>query len=43
MGVNLDILKRINNYLLKTFKVDFTFLNIVSEKNLKIRLKKEKN
>jgi len=42
MGVNLDILKRINNYLLKTFKVDFTFLNIVSEKNLKIRLKKRK-
>ena len=40
MGVNLDILKRINNYLLKTFKVDFTFLNIVSEKNLRIRLKK---
>ncbi len=42
MGVNLNILQKINNYLLKSFKVDFTFLNIVSEKNLKIRLKKRK-
>ena len=42
MGVDLNILQKINNYLLKSFKVDFTFLNIVSEKNLKIRLKKRK-
>ena len=42
MGVDLNILQKINNYLLKSFKVDFTFLNIVSEKNLKIRLNKRK-
>jgi len=42
MGVDLDILKRINNYLLKSFKVDFTFLHTVSEKNLKLRLNKRR-
>ncbi len=42
MGVDLNILQKINNYLLNSFKVDFTFLNTVSEKNLKIRLKKRK-
>ncbi len=38
MGVNLEILKKINNYLLKSFKVNFTFLNIVNLKNMKKRL-----
>ncbi len=42
MGVNLKIIKEINNYLLKLFKVDFTFLNIVSQKNMKKRLSKRK-
>jgi len=42
MGVDLDILQRINNYLIRLFKVDFTFLNTVSEKNLKTRLNKRK-
>jgi len=42
MGVNLKILKMINNYLLGTFKVDFTFLNIVNEKNMRKRLNKRK-
>jgi len=42
MGVNLDIIKKINNYLLKSFKVNFTFLNIVNEKNMKLRLSKRK-
>ncbi len=42
LGVNLNILKKINEYLLKSFCVDFTFLNTVSEKNMKIRLKKRK-
>ena len=32
----------INNYLLGTFKVDFTFLNIVNEKNMRKRLNKRK-
>ena len=34
MGINLTILKKINNYLVKNFKVDFTFLNIVSKNNM---------
>jgi len=42
MGVNLDIIKKINNYILKSFKVNFTFLNIVNEKNMKLRLSKRK-
>ena len=42
MGVNLTILKKINNYLLKNFKIDFTFLNIVSKKNMKQRLYQRK-
>ena len=28
MGVNLDIIKKINNHILKSFKVDFTFLSL---------------
>tara|TARA_B100000989_G_scaffold13648_1_gene9152 strand:- start:1518 stop:2129 length:612 start_codon:yes stop_codon:yes gene_type:complete len=43
LGVNLKILKKINNYILKNFKVDFTFLNIVNKKNMGIRLKKRKS
>jgi len=42
MAVNLTILKKINNYLLKNFKVDFTFLNIVSKNNMKKRLHQRK-
>ena len=41
-GVDLNIINILNNFLLKKFKVDFTFLNIVNEKNLKIRLGKRK-
>jgi len=42
MGINLTILKKINNYLVKNFKVDFTFLNIVSKNNMKRRLHQRK-
>ena len=42
MGVNLPLIKIINNHLLKKFKIDFTFLNIVNEKNMVLRLKKRK-
>ena len=42
MGVDIKILKKINNYLLKFFKVDFTFLNLVNNKNMKKRLNKRK-
>ena len=43
MGVNKEIIERINNYLLKGIKIDFTFLNIVNKKNMQIRLSKRKN
>ena len=42
MGVNLKFINNINNFLLKGIKVDFTFLNIVSQKNMKKRLVKRK-
>ncbi len=41
-GVNLRFINFINNYLLKNFKVDFTFLNIVDRKNMLKRLKLRK-
>ena len=40
MGVDIKILKKINNYLLKFFKVDYTFLNLVNNENMKKRLSK---
>ncbi len=43
LGVNLNILKIINNYLLMGLKINFTFLNIVNKKNMKNRLNKRKN
>ena len=43
MGVNLNIINIINDFILKNFKTDFTFLNIVSLKNMKIRLKSRKS
>ncbi len=42
MGVNINVIKFINNFLLKGIKIDFTFLNVVSKKNLILRLKKRK-
>ena len=42
MGINKKIIEHINKYLLKKIKVNFTFLNIVNEKNLKKRLLKRK-
>ena len=43
MGVNLKIIKYINNLILKNIKISFTFLNTVNKENLKTRLKKRKN
>ena len=43
MGLNKKIKNLINNYFLKKIHVSFTFLNIVSMKNLKKRLNKRKN
>tara|TARA_B100000787_G_scaffold99531_1_gene73475 strand:- start:184 stop:795 length:612 start_codon:yes stop_codon:yes gene_type:complete len=42
MGVSLKLIKYINNFLLKDINVDFTFLNIVNQKNMKNRLLKRK-
>jgi len=42
MGINSKFINSINNFLLKNIKIDLTFLNIVSKKNMKIRLQKRK-
>ena len=42
MGISKKIVENINKYLLKKIKINFTFLNIVNEKNLKKRLLKRK-
>jgi dTMP kinase len=42
-GVNLKLINFINNYLLKDFKVDYTFLNTVNKKNMINRLKLRKS
>ena len=43
LGVNLSIIKSINKFLLKNFKVDFTFLHIVKKKNIRKNIKTKKN
>ena len=42
-GLNLSIIELLNRYLLKNFKIDFTFLNIVNKTNMKRRLKMRKS
>lgn len=42
-GVDIKFIKLINDYILKDFKVDFTFLNIVNKNNMIKRLKKRKS
>lgn len=42
MGIDLSIIKKINNHLIKNFRINFTFLNIVNKQNMKLRLKKRK-
>ena len=42
-GVNLKLINFINNYLLKDFKVDYTFINTVNKKNMINRLKLRKS
>lgn len=42
MGVNIKFINMINDFLLKNIKVTFTFLNLVSQKNMKLRLLKRK-
>ncbi len=43
LGVNIKLIKLINKHLLKNFKVDFTFLNIVNKRNMMKRLKIRKS
>ena len=43
MGVNIDLIKIINKFLLQNIVIDFTFLNLVNKKNLFYRLKKRKS
>ena len=43
MGVNLNLIKTLNKYLLKNIKIGFTFLNIVNQKNLQKRLKQRRS
>ena len=38
-GVNLNLIKMINKYVLGSFNIDFTFLNIVNHRNMQKRLK----
>jgi len=40
MGLNKKIIDINNNFILDKLKINFTFLNIISKKNLLIRLKK---
>ena len=42
LRVDMKLIKFVNKFLLKNIKVNFTFLNIVSSKNLINRLKKRK-
>jgi len=43
MGIDIKFINTINNFLLKNIKVNFTFLHIVNQKNMKLRLSKRKN
>ena len=43
MGIDVNVIKTLNKFLLKNIKVEFTFLNIVNKKNLYERLKKRKS
>ena len=42
MGVDLNIIQTINDFLLKGIDINFTFLNLVNSKNMKDRLFKRK-
>ena len=43
MGIDKKLIVLLNKFILKRITPDFTFLNIVNKKNLKIRLSKRKN
>ena len=39
MGINLNLINKINNFIIKNFKPDLTVLSLVNKSNLKKRLK----
>ena len=43
MNINLKLINYLNNFVTKSIKADFTFLNIVNKKNLLFRLNKRKS
>ena len=43
MKINKKIINQLNDFLLNKITVTFTFLNLVSEKNMKLRLSKRKS
>lgn len=43
MGINLNIIKQMNNFVIDKFKADLTILSIVNNKNMKKRLSLRKN
>ena len=42
MGINIDFINQLNRFILSDIKPNFTFLNVVNQKNLIERLKKRK-
>ena len=42
MGVDIKLINSINKFLLKGIRVNFTFLNLVNQKNMQLRLIKRK-
>ena len=42
IGVDLNVIKKINNHILRSFKIDFTFLSIVDISNMQKRLNQRK-
>ena len=43
MGVDINFIKMINNFLTNNINISFTFLNLVNQKNMLLRLKKRKS
>ena len=43
MNIDLNVIKKLNKFIVGSFKPDFTFLSIVNSKNLKLRLNKRSN
>ena len=43
MGINKNLINKLNNFIVGNFKPTFTFTNIVNKKNMKIRFNKRKS